>query len=92
MDTAASYFQPSRYHPTETIDFESNTAVVELNGRIWTTFFPGDQGPNGEVEEYLQYEFRGTQEYTIDLDTGLFFAFSYQGTYVDICAALAGEP
>jgi len=89
VDTGTSYLQQSRYTATETFDPETNTVLVEITGRIWIGFLPGDQGPNGEVEEYLHYAFKGSLQYTLDLETGLFTAFSYEGTYVDICAELA---
>jgi hypothetical protein len=33
--------------------------------------------------------FSGTVQFTMDADTELALAFSYTGTYIDICAELA---
>jgi hypothetical protein len=90
MDTGASYLQRSRYTETVTFDPETNTVLSEVRGRIWVNFFPGDQGPNGEVGyPGANLVFSGSVQLTIDADTGAYTAFSYQGEFIDVCAELS---
>jgi hypothetical protein len=53
-------------------------------------FYPGDQGPFGEVgEPGALYAFAGTSSVTVDLNTFAYTAFSYQGSVTDLCAIAA---
>jgi hypothetical protein len=90
VDTGDSYLQKSRVVFTETFDPETNSLLFEVTGRFYSSFFVGDQGPEGEVEfPGLLLAFKGSIQFTLGLDTGLYTAFSYQGKSVDICAELA---
>jgi hypothetical protein len=90
LEGTSSYVQRSNYHLTETYP-DANTVLLEVSGRIFIQFFPGDVGPFGEVgEPGAMYAFVGTVSATIDLDTELYTSFSYEGTVTDLCAALAG--
>ena len=90
LESGATYLQRSRHIGTETFDPDTNTVQVEERGRIFIWFYPEDQGPNGVVgEPGAVLAFSGPLQYTLDLDTELFLSFSYEGTYIDICAELA---
>jgi hypothetical protein len=92
LDTGATYFYRVRYLTTETFDPVTDTWLVEHQGRRFINFYPGDQGPNGLVEEPgLYLAFSGSIQYTTsEAAAWLFTSFSYQGTYVDVCAELSG--
>jgi ABC-type transport system substrate-binding protein len=91
METGATYLQRSRYQEIETFDPLTNTVELAITGRIWIQFYPGDQGPDGEVgEPGAALAFSGKVQLTIDADTDFYTAFSYQGRFTDLCAELAG--
>lgn len=90
LDTGATYLHRTRYVARETFDPDTNTWLVEELGRKVLNFFPGDQGPNGLVEEPgLYLAFSGTRQYTVPADGFLFTSFSYTGTYIDLCPELS---
>jgi hypothetical protein len=90
LDTDATYLQRSRYTITETFDPLTNTFKDAVTGRIWIEFYPGDEGPGGVVgEPGAALAFSGNVQVTIDADTGAYRAFSYEGTFTDLCAQLA---
>jgi hypothetical protein len=61
------------------------------NGQFIFGFYPGDVGPDGSVVQApgLGYYFTGIAWYTWDPNTEHITAFSYQGSFVDVCAALS---
>jgi hypothetical protein len=63
----------------------------QRDGKFIFGFAPGDIGPDGKVVEApgLGYEFTGIARYTWDPNTEHLTAFSYRGSFVDICAALS---
>jgi hypothetical protein len=89
-DTGQSYLWRSRYQYAETYDPVSNDVLVAYTGRRLDGLWPGDQGPNGEVQyPGMLLGLTGDTEYVFDLDTGLVTRFSNNGTITDICAALS---
>ncbi|HSV41473.1 MAG TPA: hypothetical protein VLI04_22100 [Nocardioidaceae bacterium] len=92
LDTGATYLQRVRYLGSETYAPETNTWLVEYRGRRIINFYPGDQGPNGLVEEPgLLLAFTGSIQTWVDPDTFYFTEFSFEGTYVDLCAELSED-
>ena len=92
LDTGTSYFQKSRFQETDVYDEATNTVFSEASGRFYTQFYPGDQGPFGEVgENGALYLFDGSNSITFDPDTEVYASFSYTGTVTDLCAILAAE-
>jgi hypothetical protein len=80
-ETGDTFQQSSEYQITETFDPETNAYFDEIDGRIFVSFWPGDQGPFGEVEEPgLLLSVIGHQEWTYDADTGLVTSYSLDGT------------
>jgi len=89
LETGATYLQHSRYTATETVDPATGSVHVTIIGRIWIEFYPGDQGPSGEVQEPgLDLLFSGTIEFTVN-ENDVFTAFSNTGEYKDLCALLS---
>ena len=85
------YVQHSDYKSTDTF-LDANTVKSVVIGRIWSTFFPGDQVPFGVVgEDSALYAFDGKATFgNLDLTTFAYTSFSYNGVApVDVCAELA---
>jgi len=92
LDTGTSYTNRSRYEITEVYDEAANDILGEGHGRIAFSFFPGDQGPFGEVgADGAFYSLVGNFRFTFDLDTESITSFELVGTATDICAILAAE-
>jgi hypothetical protein len=91
LDTGDSFVQVSRYTVIDTFDPVTNEVLEEISGRIFMQFFPGDQGPFGEVEyPGLLLSVIGDQTLTFDLDANAITAYSLDGQATDICALLSG--
>ena len=59
----------------------ADTALGVVSGKIFAQFFPGDQGPFGEVgENGGLFGLGGKSSFTLDLNTFLYTSFSNQGT------------
>ena len=90
VETGATYVWFSTHAVTETYVPETNAVLFEIRGRMITSFYPGDSGPNGTVGEFgALIAVAGFQRYILDLDTNVMTGFSLEGTFVDICAELA---
>jgi hypothetical protein len=75
----------------DTFDPAANEYRSEYHGQFGIKFWPGDVGPYGVVgEPGLFLRFTGSAEVTYDADTFASTAFSYTGTFIDICSVLAG--
>ena len=63
----------------------------QAEGQFIFAFYPGDIGPDGSVVQApgQAYLFTGIAWYTWDPNTEHISAYSYQGSSVDICAALS---
>jgi hypothetical protein len=90
LDSGQTYLQRSRYHSTEMYDAASNDVFVVISGRYLIQLFPGDQGPDGELDSPgALLGLTGHTEYTLDLDTGVVTHFTTTGDSTDVCAALS---
>ncbi len=90
LQTGKQYIQRSRYVYTDTFDPATNTFENVTYGSKYTTFWPGDQGPNGIVTGSGEmWSFVGRISITADADTGVFTEFSLKGNKLDLCAILA---
>jgi hypothetical protein len=90
LDTGKTYIWHSDYRELDTFP-DADTALGVFSGKVFSSFFPGDQGPFGEVgENGAIFGFTGKTSFTLDLNTFLYTGFSNQGTVTDICAALTG--
>jgi len=90
LENGKTYLQRSRYTESETFDPTTRTLHVTVAGNYWWAFLPGDIGPSGEVvqEPGIEWLFSGSLEYTMN-KKGVVIAFSYKGTYQDLCALLS---
>jgi hypothetical protein len=87
-ENGESFDVRSRYKETET-PLGEGLVRFEISGRIFISFFPGDQGPFGEVEEPgLLLEVIGHQRITAEADTLVFTSYSLNGQATDICAQI----
>jgi hypothetical protein len=90
LETEASIDRKARAKITETYDPATNDVFVNISGRLFIQFFPGDQGPFGEVQSPgALLGLIGHFQYTFDLDSFLITSFSLDGTATDLCAQLS---
>ena len=64
----------------------------EVSGQWIFAFYPGDMGPAGQIVPDgpgLGLLFTGRGYYTWDDNVGHITEFRYEGTYMDVCAALS---
>jgi len=77
----------SRY--SERYDAQANDVLIEVSGQAILYFFPGDQGPEGEVgENGALYAVVGHAEETLDLDQNLITSFTLRGQAKELCSLL----
>ena len=90
LETGDVFLQKTRVKVTDVYDPVANDVLEEISGRIFVGFFPGDQGPFGEVGATgAVYSVIGHQRLTYDLDTDVITSYSLEGQAIDICAALS---
>ena len=90
LDTGTTFVHHAKYHLVETYDAATNEYTDTVNGSYVLQFYPGDAGPSGVMTEPVMYRFTGWFRVTADADTFAYSSFTYEGTFTDICAALAG--
>jgi len=74
-----------------TYDAAANEYLFASQGQFGIRLYAGDVGPWGVVEAPgLFLRITGRAQQTFDGDTFASTSFSYTGTYIDICAVLAG--
>ncbi len=90
VETGTSHVQRSNFLEAGSFDPAANVYHVVVVGRVIGFFYPGDQGPFGEVgENGAIFVFVGTTKYTYEADSGVLTSFSNKGTVTDLCAILA---
>ena len=90
LETGEVFLQRTRAKITDVYDPLANDVLEEISGRIFVGFFPGDEGPFGEVgENGALYSVIGHQRLTYDLDAQVITSYSLDGRAIDICAALS---
>lgn len=91
--TGQSVEQRSRYMHVTTIDPDTGDLLVEVHGRFFIAFYPGDIGPDGStvVSENMLLSVVGHQTFTLDPETEVIKAYHLNGQILaDLCAALSG--
>jgi hypothetical protein len=90
LDNGKTFTERSVGHIIEWLD-AAGLGQGQVNGQFIFAWYPGDIGPDGGVVQApgLAYYFTGIAWYTWDPNTGLLIAFSYKGSFVDVCAALS---
>jgi hypothetical protein len=85
-----SYWVEDNWRDRDTFDPGTSIAHSTVNGQASYTFFPGDMGPYGLVDEVVMYHIVGTVHATWDSSTFQTYAFSWNGgTITNICAELS---
>lgn len=89
LDNGKTYVERAVGHDIEWLD-AAGLVQGRSNGQFIFAFYPGDIGPDGSVVQApgLAYDFTGIAWYAWDPSTEHLTAFSYQGSFVDVCAAL----
>jgi hypothetical protein len=89
LDNGKTFTAHTAYRDFEWID-AAGKVEGKINGQFIFGFYPGDTGPFGTVAAPgLAYYWTGIAWYTWDPVTEHLTAFSYQASYVDVCAALS---
>jgi hypothetical protein len=89
LETGASLEVKDAGTVRETYDAAANDLHIEFSGQTIFYFFPGDQGPFGEVgEDGGLYRVVGHVTETWDLDQDLITSFSFQGQATELCSQL----
>jgi hypothetical protein len=87
--TGATFVENQEYRDAEWIDATSGLLDGETSGQFIDTFFPGDVGPYGVVDQVVSYAIIGSQTYVLDPNTYATLALSVKGTITNICAAIS---
>lgn len=89
--SGASFLHHVVAQTTTTFDAGANEYRVTYSGQFGIRFYAGDVGPWGVVSAPgLFLRITGRAEQTFDGETFFSTSFSYSGSYIDICAVLAG--
>ena len=89
--TGTTYLHHVVANSTDTYDPATNEYRTIYHGQFGVRFYAGDVGPWGVVAAPgLFLRITGRAEQTFDGDTFASTSFSFTGTYIDICAVLAG--
>lgn len=90
LDNGKTFTEHSVSHRFEWFDAAAGVWRGQINGQFIFAFYPGDIGPLGPVAAPGQgYYMTGIAWYTWDPNTEHISEFSYQGSFVDVCAALS---
>jgi hypothetical protein len=87
--TGKTFVENLVFHDVERTDPATGVLHGVTSGQQIQTFWPGDVGPYGIVQQESSYQIDGTAWWAWDPATGQQPSFSYRGTITDICAALS---
>ena len=87
--TGKVFMDDQVYRDAERIDPATGLLRGETSGQFIDTFFPGDVGPYGVVDQVVSYAIIGHQTYTLDPNTFATLALSITGSITNICAAIS---
>jgi hypothetical protein len=89
-DTGAEVTVRDHSTVTNVLDADANDLHIEASGQTIFYFFPGDQGPFGEVgPNGGLFHVTGHVEEIWDLDTDVVTAFSLNGRATELCSRIA---
>jgi hypothetical protein len=90
VDTGATFYHRARFNSTDVYIAATNQFRSVIDGTVWITFWPGDQGPFGTVgTNGAMYRFTGHVELLVEADTLVYTSFKSSGRVQDVCAALS---
>jgi hypothetical protein len=87
--TGKTFFGNLEFRDAEWIDATSGLLIGETSGQFIDTFWPGDVGPYGVVDQNVSYAITGSQTYVLDPNTYATLELSITGSITNICAALS---
>jgi hypothetical protein len=87
--TGATFVENQEYRDAEWIDATSGLLRGETSGQFIDTFFPGDVGPYGVVDQVVSYSIIGSQTYLLDPNTYATLALNIKSTITDCCATIS---
>ena len=87
--THKSFVENQEYRDIEWIDASTGLRLGETSGQFIDTFWPGDIGPYGVVDENVSYAIVGSQTYTLDPNSYATLVLSIKGTITNICAVIS---
>ena len=87
--TGATFVENQEYRDAEWIDATSGLLRGETGGQFIDTFWPGDVGPYGVVDQPVAFAIIGSQTYVLDPNTYATLALNIKGTITNICAAIS---
>ena len=87
--TGKTFVEDQQYHDVEWIDPTTGLLLGKTGGQFIDTFFPGDVGPYGVVDQVVSYAIIGSQTYTLDPNTYATLALNIKGTITNICATIS---
>jgi hypothetical protein len=87
--TGKTFLDNQVYRDAEWIDPTTGLIFGVTSGQFIDTFWPGDAGPYGVVEQNVSYAIIGRQTYVLDPTTFATLSLSIKGTITDICAAIS---
>jgi hypothetical protein len=87
--TGKVFVENQEYRDAERLDPTTGLIVAETSGQFIDTFWPGDVGPYGIVDENVSYAIVGEQTYVLDPTTFATLALSVKGTITNICDAIS---
>ena len=87
--TGATFVENQEFTDVEWIDPTSGLLMGKSSGQFIDTFWPGDVGPYGVVDQVVSYSIIGSQTYVLDPNTYATLALNITGTITNICAAIS---
>jgi hypothetical protein len=87
--TGNTFLDNQVYRDAEWIDPATGLIRGETSGQFIDTFWPGDIGPYGVVDQNVSYAITGHQTYVLDPTTFATLSISVSGAITDICAAIS---
>jgi hypothetical protein len=88
--TDAAFVETSAYREVDRFDVDAGVIRGSVTGQSIFQFAPGDVAPDGSIVDHWYAIFiQGKVSYVIDGTTFATLAISIEGSYTDICAAIA---
>lgn len=87
--TGKTFVENQEFRDVEWIDPTTGLRFGETSGQFIDTFWRGDVGPYGIVDQNVSYAIVGHQTYVLDPNTYATLALTVTGTITDICAAIS---
>jgi hypothetical protein len=87
--TGKTFVENQVFRDVEWIDPTTGLLRGETSGQFIDTFWPGDIGPYGLVDENVSYAIIGHQTYVLDPNTYATLALTIEGKITNICSVIS---